>query len=153
MAISTFKAKCASCGGEFSHPSLGDFAYGEFLFTGEEGTVYCHFKSLDHPVWGLVERILSSQVATADRGATIQAACAALADPIKGQRFVNGHVCPICQSSSWESWEGERVGSTDVPEAAFTQVLLLPLHEQEAAVLACLDAHRPNTSLERAREG
>ena len=36
-SISTFMAKCGSCGAEFEHPSLGDFSYGEIIFYTEDG--------------------------------------------------------------------------------------------------------------------
>lgn len=51
MKIGFFEAKCADCGSIFAKPELGDFAYGQFLFTGERGTVYAYFDAIDHPVW------------------------------------------------------------------------------------------------------
>jgi hypothetical protein len=141
MRVATFKAKCASCRSEFAHPSLGELSYGNFLFTGTNGTVFCYFNALGHPIWDLVDRTLSSVLASADRGAAIQATCAALADPQDDQSFLNSRVCPSCRSSDWEWWEGEKVGEVEVPDATFNRISSLSRQDQVAAVLACAGGH------------
>jgi hypothetical protein len=138
MRLPTFKAKCASCGQEFAHPSLGDFSYGSFLFWGIRGTVFGHFAALDSAVWKLVESMLSPQIDEDARGPLIQGACAALADPIDGQPLVNRHVCPHCHSSNWEWWEGDKVGLVEVLEVSFTRLLSLSESGQRALVMASI---------------
>lgn len=151
MHVQTYKAKCASCKSEFSHPSLGDFSYGSFLFTGVRGTAFGIMRALDHVVWKLVEPTLPPEIGSEARGELIQATCAALADPIDDQPLVNHHVCPICHSSHWDWWEGEKAGIVEVPDVAFTRLLSLPEIGQKAAVVACVAGLRPNKALERTR--
>jgi hypothetical protein len=138
MKVPTFKAKCSACSSEFDSPSLGDFSYGSFLFTGIDGTAFGVYHSSDSTVWDLVESMLSGELDEFARGRFIQETCATLADPIDNQLLVNRHVCPSCQSSNWEWWEGEKAGFVDVPEVTFARFLSLPESRQKAAILACI---------------
>jgi hypothetical protein len=141
MKVATFTAKCGRCRAEFSCPGLGDFVYGQFLFTGELGTVFAHFAAVRHPVWEFIRSILTapgdrSDDETEERelGSRIQAACAHFADRIAGQRLVNHRVCPVCQSSDWEWWQGERVGWLEVPAASYNGFLAMPEAERRRLV-------------------
>jgi hypothetical protein len=138
MRVPTFKAKCASCDSEFAHPSLGDSSYGSFLFTGIRGTVFGHYQTFDDAIWDLVESMLPPETDELARAHLIQATCATLADPIEDQFLVNHHVCPICHSSNWAWWEGEKVDFVEVPEVTFTRILSLTESRRKAVVMACI---------------
>jgi hypothetical protein len=138
MRIGIFKAKCVSCHSEFSYPDLGDQNYGNFLFTGEKGNVFAHFAALGHPVWEFIKSVFSEGGDTKKRveiGARIQAACAYVADPIKGQKFVNHHVCPVCQSTKWAWWGGDNTGSLEVPEVTYQNFESLSEPERRKTII------------------
>jgi len=133
MEIALCKAKCASCGAEFSQPELGDFAYGAFVFTGERGTVHAYFEVFEvpAPVWNFLEDVLPQP----HSGELLQGACAHFADPVTGQRLSNKFICPKCQSSNLAYWGGERTGFAEVPEASFSQFMGLPKSERRRLAL------------------
>jgi hypothetical protein len=138
MQIATSKAKCASCGSEFSSPYLSDFSYGEFLFTGEKGNVFAYFNAIGHPVWEFVKSAFPSGGDDRGRkalGARIQAGCAYIADPVNGQQLVDQHVCPMCQSRNWEWWGGERVGWIEVADVTYKNFLSQPETERRRVIL------------------
>jgi hypothetical protein len=138
MQIAVSNAKCASCGSEFSSPDLGDFSYGQFLFSGEKGNVFAYFPAIDHPVWEFVKSAFPSGSDDTTRkalGARIQAACAHIADPVNGQQLVHQHVCPVCQSSKWEWWGGERVGWIEVANVTYKNFLSQPDTERRRVIL------------------
>jgi len=111
--ISTFQAKCHQCSASFSHPSLGDFSYGENLFFTGDGkhSVYANaFDEFPKKVRQLLGDEDPSQFWNV---------LASLADPISEQPLIQKLVCPHCGSTSLESWNGNRVGSLSVPPASF----------------------------------
>lgn len=130
MKIGLFEARCADCCTSFAKPELGDFAYGRFLFTGHRGTVHAHFETIEHPVWALLEAAVPALNDRTRQGRLIQDACAHFADTVEGQRLLNQHVCPKCYSHSLASWDGRKVGETEVPIACFDRLLSLPSTEQ-----------------------
>jgi hypothetical protein len=121
MKIGLFEATCADCGSAFAKPELGDLAYGQFLFTGESGTVYAYFDSIGHPVWDRLKAAAPALNDEAEQGPLIQAACAYFADPIHEQRLHNDHVCPQCHSRNLASWDGRRLGEADVAVVSFSR--------------------------------
>jgi hypothetical protein len=152
MKVALFKATCGSCSAEFSAPHLGDFAYGEFIFTGELGTVHAFFDA-NNPVWGFLESVLpksgestKEQIA---RGSLLQATCAYLADAIEGQSLFNHQICPRCQSSKLSSWGGERTGSVELPEASFLRFMAQPESERQRLALAFYSRIAPNKVLKK----
>ncbi len=108
--ISAFDAKCASCGRQFSHPSVGDFSYGVAVLCTVDGS---HFATVD----GFGE--FAQRVEALGVGHSLWAALAALADPVAGKRFTHSLRCPHCTSPHLEYWEGSKTGIMDVPEASF----------------------------------
>ncbi len=124
----TFKAKCSRCKSEFARPELGDFSYGDTIFTSVSGDTYTYFYAINHPVTDIVEKSLPSK-------ASFFAVCAQISDPINGQTFVTGHVCPFCNSREMEYWQGARVGSIELNDASFTEFLSLTEIEQCQRVL------------------
>jgi hypothetical protein len=144
MEVATFEARCAGCLEKFSYPDLGDFAYGSFVFTGERGNVHAYYEALGCPVWDFIAPVVESclsGVAERDHGKWIQTTCAGVADPIDGQRLCRRHVCPLCQSSQWSYWQGQRTGSVHLPEVTFKGFLSL----QEALRVATIEAFVRNT--------
>lgn len=117
--ISLFRAKCKCCGKHFEHPSVGDFAYGEYvLYTtdGKHQVLASAFGEFAEKVGAL----FSSSVA-----GSFCAALAKLADPVQGTQLTPNIHCPHCASTELEYWEGERVGFTALPEATFLKASLL----------------------------
>ena len=143
MNVATFTACCASCGGTFSHPDLGDFAYGLFVFTGERGTVFALLEAIGHPVFELVSRVLTdTNTSGEDGGSLIPEVCANVADPVAAQRLRCHHVCPLCQSDSWKWWGGERTGAMDIADASYSEFQLLSEQEQRQRILAAFESAR-----------
>lgn len=130
MKIGLFEARCANCGHCFGKPELGDFAYGQFLFTGERGTVYAYFEAIGHPVWARLEAAAPAVKDRFELGRLLQAACAYFADAIEGQRLCNEHVCPKCLSQHLASWDGRKLGVTEVPVASFSRFTSLSEQDQ-----------------------
>jgi hypothetical protein len=138
MNVATFAACCADCGGTFSHPDLGDFSYGVFVFTGEQGSVFAIFDAIGHPVFGVVERVLAEAQAGGEHGGSpsIPEICANLADPVASQRLRCHHICPLCQSASWKWWGGDRTGAIDIADASYAEFQLLSEQEKRQRILA-----------------
>lgn len=127
MEIQTFKAKCSDCRSEFARPELGDMAYGEFIFTGSEGTVFCYFRAIGNPVIDAVERLVKLN-------SNFSSVFAFLADAVDGQKMNAAHICPVCRSTKFDYWSGARVGSMTVQDASFTHYLSLQEPDQIAAI-------------------
>ena len=121
MKIGLFEARCAACDAVFSKPELSDFAYGEFLFTGELGSVHAYFHAINHPLWTWLEDLLPASMDDTEQGRLLREACAHFADRVEGQRLLDGHVCPKCLSHSLASWSGPRRGEAEIPMASFTR--------------------------------
>ena len=130
MKIALLEAKCGACGFEFAHPQLSDFSYGQFVFTGELGTVYA-FIEVPNPVWMMLDSALKSTNSRKDQGALLQAAAAHFADPIDGQRLLRRPVCPKCQSSELASWSGIKQGEADIPRASYDAFVSRPIEDQK----------------------
>jgi hypothetical protein len=143
MRIATVLACCAECGTTFSYPELDDFVYGTFVLTGERGTVFACLEALGHPVFELVRRVVdeSDQAAAYETaGVEIAEICARLANPVESQNLVAHHVCPVCQSANWKSWDGDRTGLADIPDASYSDFLALPALEQRQRILGTAGA-------------
>jgi hypothetical protein len=111
--IPLLEAKCASCGRLFSHPSLGDFSYGEAVLCSVDGK---HHATID--AFGdfaqRVKALLNSSVA-----GSLWPLLASLADPVAGQPWAHTIHCPHCTSNSLEYWSGQKIGISSVPAATF----------------------------------
>jgi hypothetical protein len=134
MKIGLFEASCADCGSSFAKPELGDFTYGQFLFTGERGTVQAYLEAIGHPVWAILEAAAPTVNDDAELGRFVQAASAFFADPIDGQRLRNHHVCPNCLSQNLASWGGRKLGEADVAVVSFSRFAALSEQDQLRAV-------------------
>jgi hypothetical protein len=137
--IFTFMAKCARCKTHSARPELGEFAYGEFILTGESGNVHAYLHATDNPVFALVASTIED-----DSGSLIQEITARLADPLSGQRLTMLHVCPKCGCDEWESWHGDRVASENVPVASFTEFLSLSPERRRMRILELKDELKPS---------
>lgn len=123
--VRLFEARCAACGNSFAKPELGDFAYGQFVFTGELGTAYAYFEAIGHPVWECLAAAAPALNDEARQGHLIQAACAYFADPVEEQRLRNHPVCPKCLSHNLASWSGRRLGEAEIAVASFGRFISL----------------------------
>ena len=126
--ISALEAKCATCGHHFSHPSLGDFAYGAAVLSTIDGT---HFATAD------AFSSFAQRVAALGGKANLWPVLAELADPVGGRGFTSSIVCPHCRSPALEYWGGNKTGTIDVPEASFSAAARLN-DEMLAARIAAL---------------
>jgi len=111
--VSVLEAKCASCGCLFSHPSLGDFAYGEALLCTADGK---HYATVDISS-DFVQRL--NHLVKQSGASQLWPALASLADPVAGQSLTQSIRCPHCASDSLEYWGGQMTGTAMVPEATF----------------------------------
>ena len=117
--IPLLEAKCASCGQLFSHPSLGDFSYGEVVLCTTDGH---HYATAD--AFGEFARRLTKLIDPSS-STTFWSILASLADPISGQILVHSIHCPSCKSSKLEYWDGHKTGVIDVPAATFAVASVL----------------------------
>jgi hypothetical protein len=111
--ITLLDAKCASCGQQFSHPSLGDFAYGEVVFCTSDGR---HYAAAD--AFGEFAQRLKGLIVP-NSSISFWSILASLADPISGQNLAHSIICPNCKSDRLEYWGGQKTGAADVPAATF----------------------------------
>lgn len=132
--VATFEAKCQSCGNVFPSPQLSDFAYGEFLLTGTDGTVHAHLVAIDNEAWAVADPVVPNGDVD-----TLQEVVARLADPVDGQPLTMLHICPSCQSNDWAYWGRDRIGSADIPSATFNKFLALQPVQRKQRVRELLD--------------
>jgi hypothetical protein len=112
--ISLAEAKCASCRQVFSHPTLGDFSYGEAVLCSLDGKNYAFVNALaDFP-----QRV--SSLIKSDKELTFWPTLASLAEPIRGQSLTASIRCSHCGSDKLEYWGGQVTGTASIPEASFT---------------------------------
>lgn len=128
--ISTFEAKCADCQKVFDHPSLGDMAYGEFIFCSENGKVYAYCNAFEAAP-KLIEVLLPENLV----GELFQPALSALADPIFGQQLTNSIHCPNCGSVNLEYWHGDKTGTMMVKTVTYNHLLSLDRNELKEQVI------------------
>jgi hypothetical protein len=117
--IAVFEAQCGNCARHFSHPSLGDCAYGEVLLCTLDGNHYATVSAFTD-FSQRVEALMGSEAEN-----SFWSVLASLADAISGQPLSSGIRCPHCASDNIAYWEGRRVGVSEVPEATFTQAAAL----------------------------
>lgn len=112
MQIAICERKCASCNWIGGTPEVGDFAYGQFIFAGEQGTIHAIHNSIENSNWDWVSVF-------AENAGNIPEIVARIADPIDGQRLRTNQVCPNCLESNWEWWDGKRICLKEIPDATF----------------------------------
>ena len=130
MKVALLEEKCETCGATHAKPDLGDFAYGQFIFTSETGETYAYVEA-PSVIWSILESALPPSKNPRQSADLLLRACAHFADSMNGQRLVNHFVCPKCRSSKAEYWGGEKRGEADVPLATFDAFMGLPSHEQQ----------------------
>ena len=118
-SLTTFEATCRPCGRHFSHPSLGDFAYGETVLCSTSGK---HCATVN--AFTAVAQRVESTLAPSGHG-ELWKALAALADQIDGEALTASIRCPHCGSDDLVSWGGPSTGTRDVPEAGFEACALM----------------------------
>lgn len=140
MRIAMFKARCGACNSEFSYPDDGDFNYGSFIFTGEQGSVFAHLDGIGHPVWDFVKSTLTPDPLAKKN--SIFEVCAFIADKIDGQGLVDHKVCSACQSANIAAWRIEQTGVLDIPEVTFKAFMAKPESDRRRILLAYDVEHR-----------
>jgi hypothetical protein len=111
--LPTFEAQCRHCSRTFSHPSLGDFSYGQAVLCSANGRSYA---TVDGST--ALARHVASTLTSTGHG-ELWKALAELADQIDGEALTASIRCPHCSSDELVSWGGRRTGTRDVPEAGF----------------------------------
>lgn len=124
--VTTFEARCGSCGLTFAHPWLGDMAYGDGLLCSEDGRSWVRVDLFS----GFGKRFaeMSKDERLSDwfdaRPGIFWPALAALAVRYDDVPYTIKIVCPHCRSAKLERWAGKSVGSRFVSEARFPDQLL-----------------------------
>ncbi|WP_338846315.1 hypothetical protein V8J88_21465 [Massilia sp. W12] len=140
MIVTTFEAKCSNCSETSFFPELGDFAYGDFIFYGEGGSAFGYFSAHGNSAWAVIEALIPASGTGNQSGAKheqlIQAACAAMADPISNQTLSNRRRCPHCGSMSFEYWSGAQGQKMDVRQVEHVRFLALSREAQKKALNA-----------------
>jgi DNA-directed RNA polymerase subunit M/transcription elongation factor TFIIS len=125
--LPTFQAKCGSCGQLFAHPSLGDQAYGETVLCNSDGSAYAWVSAFSK----MPQRVKALMPNMAEGFWNV---IASMADPIEGKCVSNRIHCPKCSAETLEFWEGDQIGSAEVPEATFQVTEALSLSELKARI-------------------
>ena len=120
--IPTFEAKCTDCGKSFVHPSVGDFAYGEAVLTGRNSNLYAWISAFDE--FPKKVNTLISKLGANNPG-ILWKVLALLADPVEGQTLSEKLFCQNCGSDNLAFWCGTKIGSVEVPAAAFNTATAL----------------------------
>ena len=126
--IALLEAKCAECGNIFSHPSLGDFIYGEVVLCTADGKNYATADGFSD----FAQRLKT--VATSRSPGGFWPLIASFADPIVGQRLTASIHCPQCASNNLEYWDGQKTGTASIPAATFLSASQLSLEALASAV-------------------
>lgn len=115
------KAVCGECCRDFPYPSLGEFAYGSFILTREDGQAYRYLEAIGNPVWDFVAARMPIPRNEADSPcvSVLQEVVARLADRSQGKLFTMDMVCPYCKSRRFRSWGGDDVSLAEIPDATF----------------------------------
>jgi hypothetical protein len=111
--LPTFEATCRLCGRTFSHPSAGDFSYGEAVLCNANGSAYATVDGSS----ALAQHVRSA-LGPSGPGA-LWKALAEIADKIDGEALTASIRCPHCASDDLLSWGGRMTGTREVPEASF----------------------------------
>jgi hypothetical protein len=131
--ITTAAAKCANCCQSFSHPSLGDYSYGQAVLSTTDGK---HFATVD-----AFAEFPQRAAALAGQG-DIWPVLASLADPIAGQSLSASIHCAHCGSSRLEFWGGNKSGTVHVPAATFSAASSLSKDLLTARIAAMKHGHK-----------
>jgi hypothetical protein len=108
-----FEAKCATCGEVFGLPSLGDMSYGSAILTSVDGQAHLVADAFsDFPQ--RLKKLLGDSSAKA-----FWSNLALLADAVNGKSLACSQVCPRCQSTRLEYWDGSRLGEVKLAGATF----------------------------------
>ena len=146
--VAIFNHECSACKRVFVHPHLGDFSYGDFIFSGEQGTVVAYSIAIDNPSWNFLATLLtelpSGVTAQNDRADLLQGAFAHFADPINGQRLCNFTVCPHCLNGHGYRF-GESIGWAEIPTASHEWYSSLPEAERARLASAYFQAQQVST--------
>src|SRR5438067_778091 len=124
IEIVALEAKCGSCGKLFDYPTLSDFAYGEFIFCGENGRVHAYC-AISNPATKLLQVLLPEKCSAE----MYQSALAEFADPILGQKLKTEMRCPKCISVKLEIWGGKKSGIMWVKPTTYNSILYLSREE------------------------
>lgn len=127
--IATVAATCADCSRMFSHPSFGDFSYGEAILSTPDGR---HFATVD------AFDVFPRRVADLTGQGPFWMVLASLADPIAGQRLTAFIHCLHCGSRRLACWSGHKTGAMLVPAATFAAAAALSEDSLSAYVAALM---------------
>ena len=127
--FATFQAKCAECSKVFDHPCLSDYAYGEFIFCGEDGKTFAYCNSFD-PTSRLIDALLPDEFTDE----MLQAALANLADRIGIQKLTNKIYCPGCHATNLEYFHGTKTGVMWVKQVTYHDLLSLNRENLKAKI-------------------
>jgi hypothetical protein len=130
-----FRTRCLDCNADFAMPSLSDFSYGQFIWSGERGTGFAYFDACDSPIFEHIKSVMKRAVGyptsptheDTDRFHFVVAGCAR---KIEGQKLVPHHVCPTCRSRNVSPDDNEPVADCQVEDASYDEFLAKPALEQ-----------------------
>lgn len=134
MRITTFEAKCADCKTIFEHPSLGDFAYGEFIFSTIDGSDFlcCDANEVSESILqGLIPEDLTAE--------QFQKTLVTVVDNPFASQLTLRIPCTKCGSTNLEYWEGQKIGVRNIEKATFKRFSVLSEEEKLKEISTILD--------------
>lgn len=143
-SVRFFKNTCPHCKDEVGIPSLGSFAYGEFIYQTENGRSYAYASAVEHPAWERIEAIFKNvDWRSSDQGyrsRILQRVLILCADPFEGERFTTRFpLCSKCGEKIRSFNEDEPLFDEEIPDATWNEFLSTADADQNAKVLALVD--------------
>lgn len=143
-SVRFFRNSCPHCKEEVGLPSLGSFAYGEFVYQTEDGRSYAYVQSIGHPAWERIQSIfdrVEPRSSDPDHRARIfQRVMIRCADPLAGKRFTTRFpLCSRCGEAIPSYSTEEPLFDEEIPDATWEDFLSATDADQEARVRDLID--------------
>lgn len=143
-SVRFFKNTCPHCKREVGIPSLGSFAYGEFIYQTEDGRSYAYVSASGNPAWRRIDSIFKDvdwKSSDQDyRSRIFQKVLILCADPHEGKRFTTRFpLCSKCGEKIRGGNDDEPLFDEEIPDATWDEFLSTSDADQRAKVLSLID--------------
>jgi hypothetical protein len=142
MKVSTIIAKCRFWGHKFEMPSLGDFSYGDFIYSDGKGKKFKYFSGINNEYWDFVNQTLEvSRIKAENRGDAIQKIIGLIADFEESEGHYQNErvICPVCGKKVLHFNRDKIVSTIDIDELSFNRYSKLTTQEKENEILSLVN--------------
>jgi hypothetical protein len=138
MRVTTVKAKCKSCGLNFSAPLLSDFSYGEFVYSSQNAQRYQYLFAINNMTWDFVQSVLTVdfKIKAKDTGGIIQRVMGLIADGDGKVDFYQNEkvLCPSCGRDAKIQDRDSLTGFAEIDEMTFDRFERLTTEEKKKEI-------------------